>query len=89
MKQYTKDPAAVLDYRVDWSTWLADSETIATSTFTVPTGITKDSQTNDTTTATVWLSSGDAGVDYQVTNRITTNQGRTDDRSILIRVRER
>jgi hypothetical protein len=89
MAVYVKDKDAVLDYKVEWSTWLQVSETISTSTFTVPTGITKDSQSNTTTTATVWLSGGAVGQEYAVINRITTNQGRTDDRTITIRVQER
>ena len=84
-----KDPNAVLDYAIDWSAWLAASETISTSTWTVPTGITQDSESETTTVATIWLSGGTAGVTYTVTNRIQTNQGRTDDRSFKVRVVER
>lgn len=83
-----KDPDAVLDYSVDWSAWL-DTDTIATSAWTAATGITVDSDTNSTTIATVWLSGGTAGRNYAVTNRITTAAGRTDDRTIIIKVRER
>lgn len=39
--------------------------------------------------ATIWLKGGVAGEDYEVTNRITTSQGRIDDRTVLIPVRER
>jgi hypothetical protein len=88
-KLYAKDPNAVLDYVVDWSEWLAASETISTSTFTVAAGITKDSESNTTTTAKVWLSGGTIGTTYRISNRITTNQSRTDDRSFDIRVEER
>lgn len=86
---FIKDPNAVLDYKIDWASWLATSETISTSTFTVSAGITKDSESNTTTTATVWLSGGTAGTTYTATNRITTNQSRTDERTIEIRVEER
>lgn len=89
MSLYIKDPDAVLDYKWDWSSWLAAGETITTSTVTVPAGITKDSATNTTTAATVWLSGGTKDTHYTVTNRIVTNQGRTDDRSITIRVVDR
>lgn len=84
-----KDPNAVLDYEIDWSSWLATSETISTSTWTVPTGITKDSDTHTTTTTTAWLSGGTAGNIYTLTNRIVTNQGRTEDRSIYVPCAER
>ena len=85
---FEKDPDAVLDYTRDWSPFLG-TDTIATSTFTVPTGLTKVTETNNTTTATVWLSGGTAHSMYVVTNRITTAGGRTDDRSWLITVREK
>jgi hypothetical protein len=50
-----KDPDAVVDYRIDWSDRL-NGDTIAISTWTVPSGITKDSDTHDNTTTTIWLS---------------------------------
>lgn len=83
-----KDPDALLDYAIDWTQWL-DGDTILTSDWTVAVGLTKESQFNTTTVATVWLSGGVAGTSYTVTNRITTAGGRTDDRSITIRVKER
>lgn len=84
-----KDPDAVLDWVWDWNEWLEEIETISTSTFIASVGITMDSTSNTTKTATVWLSGGTAGQVYQVTNRIVTSAGRTDDRSITIRVTER
>ena len=85
---YIKDPNAVLDYTLNWFEYL-DGDTISTSTWTVPAGITKNSESNTTTAATVWLSSGTDGTDYDVYNRIVTAAGRTDDRTIRIRVSER
>lgn len=89
--RFTKDPDAVLDYSWDWSNWLEAGETIVTASVTAETGITKDSETNDTTSVTAWLSGGTAGESYTVTCRITTNSvpARTDERSIILRVRER
>lgn len=85
---FLKDPNAVLDYAVDWSRWLAGDE-IATSTWTVPAGLTKLSDSTTTTKATVWLAGGAVGQSYTVTNRITTTGGRTEERSLTIRVEER
>lgn len=88
-QQFVKDPSDELDYKVDWSEWLAGSspvDTIATSTWTVDAGITKDSDSNTTTDATIWLSGGTAGRTYHVTNRIVTAGGRTAERSIYIAV---
>lgn len=91
---FLKDPNAVLNYMVDWADeekgpWLATGEEISTSTWIVPAGITKTDESDTTTTATIWLSGGTVGESYLLTNRITTNQGRIDDRSFRIYVRER
>jgi hypothetical protein len=85
---FVKDPNAVLDYQVDWSPWLG-VDTIATSAWTLPVGITQQSASNTTTTATIWLSGGTVATKYPITNRITTAGGRTDDRTITISVKER
>lgn len=85
-EDWTKDPDATLDWIFDWSSWLQAGETISSSEFIVSAGLTVGVTSNTTISATVWLSGGSTGQVYQVTNRITTNQGRTDDRSIRIRV---
>ncbi|WP_432112848.1 hypothetical protein [Streptomyces sp. S1] len=86
---HKKDPDAVLDWVWDWNEWLDEGETILNSQFIASVGITVDSESSTTKTATVWLSGGTPGQVYQVTNRISTTGGRTDDRSITIRVVER
>lgn len=98
--RFIKDPSAVLDYKFDWaaltngsgtSDWLSSGETIASRTVTLDTGLTKDSDsvTDSSTSVTVWLSGGTAGSTYGVTCRITTTAGRTDERSIVIEVKNR
>ena len=94
MAAFLKDSNSRLDYKVDWADpdegpWLAEGEQIVTSTWIVPAGIVKDDEDNTATTATVWLVGGTAGQTYAVTNRIETNQGRVDDRTIKIFVTER
>ena len=86
--RFLKDPNAVLDYVVDWTTWL-NGDTIATILWTVPAGITQDSESESTTSATVWLSGGTVGETYQLVNRITTAGGRTEDRTIRITIVQR
>lgn len=88
MLSAVKDPSAVLDYQCDWSAWLG-SDTIVSSTWTVPSGITKTSSTNTTTTATVWLSGGTADVNYECVNTIVTAGGRTDQRTLTIICRDK
>lgn len=83
---YVKDPAAILDYSIDWSAQLGD-ETIDTSTWTVPAGITGDDDSNTTTVATIRLSGGTAGSDYEIKNHIVTSGGQEDERTIIIQVR--
>ena len=91
MATFDKAPAAVLDFKFDWSDWLATGETISTRTVTVSTGITKDSDsiTDTSTSVTVWLSGGTAGTSYTVTCQIVTSGSRTDERSITISVADR
>ena len=84
-----KDPSAVLDYVFDWTEWLATGETIDNYTITADTGITVDSWTEDDGKVTVWLSGGTAGINYTVACLITTSAGRTDERTIWIKVSNR
>jgi len=86
--EFVKDPDAILDYTVDWSEWL-DTDTIASSDWEVPSGMSEQSSSNTTLTATVWLSGGTTDNTYAVVNRIVTAAGRTDDRTIYIRVEEK
>ncbi len=90
MREWDKDPQAVLDWAFDWSRWLAAGETITgTPVVTVDAGLTKDSQSNTGTRVTVWVSGGTRGTTYKVACRVTTDQGRTDERTIAIRVTDR
>lgn len=88
LARFRKDPDAVLDYTIDWSRWLA-GDTIIASTWVVPSGMTKNSDTYNSTQATVWVAGGTLGNSYSVVNRITTAGGRTDDRTIKLIVEDR
>ncbi len=83
-----KDPDEVLDYVLDWSPRIL-TDTIDTSIWIVPSGITKDSDTNTVTSTTIWLSGGTIGTAYVLTNRITTADGRTMDQSCKIKIKEK
>lgn len=86
---FIKDPDSALDYKIDWSSWLG-ADTIATSAWTIsPSGLTKESDSRDDTSATIWVSGGEASRDYELTNRIVTANGRTVDRTIYVQVRHR
>jgi len=84
----TKDPQSTLDYSWDWAPWLG-TDTIATALVTTPAGLTELSEATTTTKVTVWLSGGTVGQSYTVTCKITTVAGRIDERSLLIRVRDK
>lgn len=86
-----KDPDAVLDYSIDWEAWL-DGDVITGSTWLIGgsgSDMSVDSDSNSNTATTVWLSGGAMGRSYDVTNRIVTSAGRTDDRTICVSVRQR
>lgn len=88
MDTFRKDPSAVLDFDVDWSTWLTAPETITSATATAETGVTVQSVTHTDRMAKVWLAGGTRGVDYRVTCHIVTSAGREDDWTFRIEVRE-
>jgi len=90
-----KAPLAELWYGFDWSEFLPEGVTISVSTWTVPTGLTKDDETSTTTVALVKVSGGTVPTDgseyteYEVRNDITMSDGEKDSRTILIRVKKR
>jgi len=88
-KAFTKDPDAVLDYVFDWTDWLASNEVINSHTVTAEAGITKDSDSKSGGEITVWLSAGTAGNTYTIACEIVTDGGRTDERTVEIRVATR
>ena len=89
-----KDPDAVLDYAIDWTTWL-DDDTIATSTWTIETisgdasPLAKESALNTNYVATVILQGGTVGNIYNIKNTITTGNGYTDVRNFRVKVQNR
>lgn len=88
----TKDPLDVLDYQFDISPAMVgnDADVIETIDVTIepqnPGDLTLNSATADGTTAVLWLSAGQAGTVYTVNLLITTTNGRTINRTILLPV---
>lgn len=105
-----KDPNSVEPYFVVWcdkdgtndGSTSDDGElqgaTISTVTWTIPSGITKDTSNQGAVTikgvsygvntvATVWLSSGTDGTDYTLACKITTSDSRTLEKSFIVPVR--
>jgi hypothetical protein len=102
VKVFPKDPSSILNYEIDWTNggandggandhgWL-QGDTIKTSIWTLPTGITKVTDSTTTTKTTIWVSGGTAGESYDVVNTITTNStpSKTEQRTIRFEVQER
>lgn len=95
-EQFLKDPNATLDYAIDWSvSYLLTGEVITVSSwFILPQGAVGDLAIDNIPApvggvTTIFVSGGIAGKTYQLTNRITTDQGRTDDRTLTIRIEEK
>lgn len=84
---YTKDPNDTLDYVFNWKPEL-EGDTITSSDFLLPDGLTEVSTSNTTTTATIFVSGGSEGSTYRITNRIVTTGGRTRDKTIYVIVQE-
>lgn len=86
-----KDPDAHLDYGWDWSAWLDSGDTIATAEVVGDTagGITVEDITHTDTTVTAWVSGGTVGRSYTLACRITTTDGRTDDRTLQLNIANR
>jgi hypothetical protein len=86
-----KDPAAILDYEMDWSLWLAEGETIVSATVQVA-----ESDLALTMISTVdgkivrWRAEGgSAGSNYDVTVEVNTSSGQRDQRTVRFPVRDR
>ena len=88
----TKDPADVLDYQFDIAPALVgnDGDAIATLDITIepsnPGDLSLNSAIADGSVAVLWLSGGQPGTVYTVNLVITTTNGRTISRSILLPV---
>jgi hypothetical protein len=92
-----KDPEEVLDYPVDFSSWLVSPATLnvtpgqCTVAVTSGVGLTVASVAVTTTTITAWLTGGTAGTTYtlKVTAKDTNGTVRTGVRRVKLKVKEK
>ena len=77
-------PSAVLDYSFDWAGWLQPNETVTSSTWTINPTLTLTNPTLIGAIATTFVSGGVLNSSYTLTNTITTSQGRTDSRTMIL-----
>jgi len=87
-----QDPDARLDYAIDWGPFLdgTDGDTISSAAWVdVPDELVVVDGGLDLTGRKhiAYVSGGEHGSAYQITSRITTDQGREDDLSLRIYVR--
>jgi len=87
MATFKKDPDATLDYTFDWSAYLTPlSDVIQSATFVADAPLITSNPSHTPTAATCFVSGGVAGTQLTLTCRITTTGGRTDDRSITLKI---
>ena len=88
---YDHDPDAFLDYPVDWSDWLPPGDTVASVQHIGVGGVdvASSGHTDTVTYAWVSLSSPVVGQKYNLTHRMTSAQGRIDDRTQTLVCKER
>jgi len=94
VETYVKTPGGILDYTLDWGSWLKANELILTSTWAITSDQPPDDYERDMIVlgglvtgalTTVWVKAGVLATIYTVTNTITT-PSRVDSRSIQITI---
>lgn len=87
---FFKDPTAVLDYAMDWATWLGTAENISTYAITPDSSlITVSTHAQSSGVVTAWLTGGSAGSNHTIAIRIETDASRVDERSFMLKIRNR
>jgi hypothetical protein len=89
---YLKDPRSRVDYAIDWAGYL-DGQAVASSSWAVTPdeagGLAVDEDSFDLTRSAATLSGGAEGHVYSVSNHVVLTDGRSDTRSIALRVEKR
>lgn len=83
-----KDPSSELDYIMDWSDFL-QGDAIDSSVWQIPADLTDGGDAFNDTVTTIWLSDGEPGNTYTLSNKITTVGGRTAERDVKLKVSNR
>lgn len=82
-------PGAILDYGFNWASWLQLSETVVSSAWAIDPVLTLSGSQNVANVTSTFVNGGDVGKVYTLTNTITTNQGRTDSRTLVLNCQPR
>ena len=86
MADYRKAATSVLDFTFDWSTYLGGVDTIVSSAWSVPSGITGTNQSSTATSTSIRISGGTLGKFYGLVNTITMASGQIDQRPLIITI---
>ncbi len=78
-----KGELSVLNIGLDWAEWL-ETDTITLSEWTADAELTLSRKQNTTTTTSCYVSGGILNKTYQITNKITTLDGKVDTRYVTI-----
>lgn len=93
MSFYLKDPLSRVDYAIDWGAAYLDGQVLTASVWTVAPaesdGVAVEASSHDLMKTAATLTGGVAGHVYSITNRVTLSDGRSDARSITLRVEAR
>jgi hypothetical protein len=86
--RFIKDPEAVLDFSIDWTSELAPGDRLIHVSVIPDPGLRVISSNVTDKIATAWLQGGIPGNTYNVVFHVTTEGGRQDDRTIQILIKE-
>lgn len=88
---FRKDPSAQKDYTIDFTAVLGGATISGTPTWTIsPAGeLAESAKSNDTTTATIEVSSGTSGKTYRLDCAVLTSSGLTLHEGIVVRVSDK
>lgn len=93
MSFYLKDPHSRVDYAIDWGASYLGEQIVAGSAWSVepvePGGIAVDAASFEPTRTAATLVGGVPGHVYSVGNHVILSDGRSDDRSLTLRVEQR
>jgi hypothetical protein len=93
MSYYLKSPGGQLDYSIDWAAGYLDTQSVASSYWTITPveagGLAVLADTRSAARVTATLTGGVVGHVYAVSNRAIFTDGRIDERTISVRVEAR
>lgn len=86
---FSKQPAEVVDYDIDYSEWLTAGDNVQSAVVDVsPSGLTVDSVFVNDPRVKIWLAGGTHGTQYKLSVTTTTADGRIKQDEFRVRVKD-